>query len=99
MIDPITVFATAGNALQFVQLGLTISAKTIDYSSGGGNNEFDMLQNCVQRLVVASVQLQDSLKATASSTTLPGPTRALYSANSECLRVSKELTGLLQNLG
>ncbi|KIW89428.1 uncharacterized protein Z519_09584 [Cladophialophora bantiana CBS 173.52] len=37
MAEPLTTFAAAGNALQFVQLGIDLIRKTIEYSHGGGN--------------------------------------------------------------
>ncbi|KIW27934.1 uncharacterized protein PV07_07630 [Cladophialophora immunda] len=99
MVDPLTTFAAAGNALQFVQLGIDLIGKTIDYSQGGGNNSFQALRDCVQRLSVSSAHLQRSMESNASQPLNPGPARALHRANLECLRVSQQFTAILDKLG
>ncbi|KIY03185.1 uncharacterized protein Z520_01652 [Fonsecaea multimorphosa CBS 102226] len=99
MVDPLTTFAAAGNALQFVQLGVDLLRKTIEYSHGGGNSNFQTLQDCAQRLSVSSARLQRSMESGASQLLHPGPARALRRANLECLRLSRELTAILNQLG
>lgn len=98
-MDPLTAFAAAGNALQFVQLGIDIIGKTIEYSSGGGHNEFHALRECVQRLSVSNAHLLQSMEADASQTPPPGPARALHAANIECLRVARKVANALDELG
>ncbi|KAH0845847.1 hypothetical protein FOPE_11040 [Fonsecaea pedrosoi] len=99
MVDPLTTFAAAGNALQFVSLGIDLVRKTIDYANGGGNNYFESLKDCVQRLSVSSAHLQTSMESIASQSLPPGPARGLHRANLECLRVSQEFTAMLEKLG
>ncbi|OAL39757.1 hypothetical protein AYO20_01154 [Fonsecaea nubica] len=99
MVDPLTTFAAAGNALQFVSLGIDLVRKTIDYANGGGNNYFESLKDCVQRLSVSSAHLQTSMESSASQLLPPGPARGLHRANLECLKVSQEFTATLDKLG
>ncbi len=99
MVDPLTTFAAAGNALQFVQLGIEIIGKTIQYSRGGGHNEFQALRSCVQRLSVLNAHVQHSMESNATQPHPPGPARALQAANLECLRISRDMTVVLEKLG
>ena len=109
-MDPFTAFAAAGNVLQFTELGINLIKKTIEYSRDGGSSEHQRLQDVVQRLMVSSAHLHQSLhdevdeapelgtNATESYRTKPGPKLALHLANNECLRVSGELCALLSSL-
>jgi hypothetical protein len=97
MVDPFTAFAAAGNALQFAELGVKLISKTIEYSSCGGSQEHQALQNVVQQLMASTAHLQESMNTYASQPQ-PGPARALHRANIECLRVSKEFYDLLNEL-
>ncbi|KIW69033.1 hypothetical protein PV04_04937 [Phialophora macrospora] len=99
MMDPITIFAVAGNALQFVQLGVDIVSKTIEYSHGGGHSEFQALRDCLQRLSVSNAHLQKSMELNAAHRLPPGPARALHAANVECMRVSNDIATALDKLG
>lgn len=98
-MDPLTAFAAAGNALQFVQLGIDIISKTMEYSRGGGHNEFQALRDCVQRLSVSNAHLLQSVESNTSHDPPPGPARALHAASLDCLRVSREVASALDKLG
>ncbi|KAH0832653.1 hypothetical protein FOPE_01273 [Fonsecaea pedrosoi] len=99
MVDPLTTFAAAGNALQFALLGIDIIKKTAQYSKGGGNAEFETIRDVVQRLAVSSVNLQEAIEARTARYLPPGPARALASANMRCLELSREVTSFLESLG
>lgn len=97
MVDPLTVFAAAGNALQFAEFAIKVVKKTIEYSTEGGSSEHQELQDVVQRLLATSAGLQNSI-GQSSQLLPPGPIRALYTANKECMKVSKEAFDLLEEL-
>lgn len=98
MIDPLTAFSAAGNALQFAELGVKVVLKTIDYANGGGDIEYQRLQDLAQQLTASNAHLHATLTEAAAQPLPPGPARALYYANEECLKVAREFLEVLNAL-
>ena len=98
MADPFTIFAAAGNALQFAEVGAKLIRKTIEYAKIGSAKEHRELQDVTQRLIASNAHLEDLLEIEAADITAPGPARALKQANQECLSTSQELVALLGEL-
>ena len=95
LMDPLTAFAAAGNVLQFVQLAATTVDKFVKYVQNGGDLEHQRLQAIVQQLLVSNDHLRQSLEAEVTSSVPPGPRRALYHANQQCLEISREFVEFL----
>ena len=99
MVDPLTAFAAAGNALQFVILGVELVGKAIDYSHGGGSKEYQALKDLSQRLVISTAHLQASMESNATAGLPDGPARSLYLANEECLGICENFIRFIDGLG
>jgi hypothetical protein len=95
-MDPLTVFAAAGNVLQFVQLGATLISEIIDYASDGGSSEYEKIQPVVQQLLVSNAHLSDALAQNSTLPTgAPGPAKAAEQANKQCLEISRGFINFL----
>lgn len=98
MSDPFTALAAAGNVLQFAELGTEFIQKAIHYAQSGCSKEHQALQDVTQNLIASNAHLQELLKDNSADYAQPGPGRALYRANMECLTISQELVHLLETL-
>jgi hypothetical protein len=98
MVDPLTAYGVSVNILQCIELGSKLVQKTIEYSATGGSHEHDTLRSLAQQLIVSNAHLQTSLQTNGPRKPTPGPARALYLANEECLKVSKEFISLIEEL-
>jgi hypothetical protein len=98
MVDPFTAFSAAGNVLQFAELGAKFIREAVHYANSGGSDHHQAIQDIVQSLSVSNAHLQSHLETDAAVLDKPGPARALFRANQDCLRVSNELTKLLDKL-
>lgn len=98
MVDPLSTFGAAVNILQCIEVGSKLIREAAEYSACGGSHEHDTLRRMTQQLVVSNSHLQTYLEAHGPSNPAPGPNYALYLANQECLRVSKDFLNLLEEL-
>lgn len=98
MVDPLSAFGAAVNILQCIEVGSKLVQQAAEYSAFGGSHEQNTLRKMTQQLIVSNSHLQTYLEAHGPTKTAPGPNCALYLANQECLRVSKEFLDLLEEL-
>ena len=99
MADPLTIFAAVSKALQFVHLGIGLVTTTIEYSQGGGCNQYQALKGLVQLLIVSNAYLQGVDDIQCCPWAAPDPARALYSVKLECLRVGNDFIRLVDTSG
>lgn len=96
-MDPITAFGTAVNVLQVVQFGIKIIQKTYESSKSGGIDHLDSFQQLNQQLLASNGYLSQSLAERRTNDHRPGPLRALWLANEECLNISASFVNLMDD--
>ncbi|KAK5050401.1 hypothetical protein LTR84_003682 [Exophiala bonariae] len=94
-MDPISAFAVAGNALQFVQLGTNIVVEASTYVRKGGSVEQQKLQDLTQQFFTSTEHLRQHLENDLDQLAGPGYKRALYLANRQCLDLSSDFIKFL----
>lgn len=98
MTEPLTIFAAAGNALQFIELGVKLTRSVVEYSraADGLPAEHHDLLKVVTMLHSTCEQLE--APACDSTSRRKELQKAIESMNQECLRISKDFVSIVDSL-